>query len=60
MGVGEKPGKTTHVGRRIVTFIVWIVVVLAVAIAVLYIASRIGEFESISAMLDFISSELNR
>lgn len=58
MGVGKKSGRTTSLGRKTMVFIAWIVVMCLVALGVLYIASRVGEFDSISAMLDFIASEL--
>jgi cell division septal protein FtsQ len=50
--------KRRTAGRTVALVIVWLVVIAAVVFLTLFIASKIGEFDSISDMLEFIKNEI--
>ncbi|MGI6104656.1 MAG: hypothetical protein ACOYD7_00500 [Raoultibacter sp.] len=43
--------------RKLFTAVTWIAVVLAVGVLILFIASKIGQFESIQSMMDFVMNQ---
>jgi flagellar basal body-associated protein FliL len=54
-----KKKKKKRVLRTIIKIIIWIVVIVAVVFLTLFLTSRIAEFESIPAMLDYIRDQLS-
>ena len=54
-----KKKKKGRVLRTILKIIIWIVVIAGVAFLTLFLTSRIAEFESIPAMLQYIRDQLS-
>jgi len=43
--------------RRVLVFILWVLIVAGFAFLMLFLSSRIGEFDSIRDMLNFIAAQ---
>lgn len=55
----KQPKKKNKTVRLIVKILIWLVIIVGVIFLTLFLASKIGQFESIRAMLDFIRSEVS-
>lgn len=51
----EKEQRNKRLKRKVLKVLAWTFVVAIVAFLVLFISSKVGQFESIADMLDFIS-----
>lgn len=54
---GKKKKKKKSAGKIVALVIIWAVVICVVIFLTLFFASKIGEFESIPAMLDYIKGQ---
>ncbi|MCL1830420.1 MAG: hypothetical protein FWG21_03220 [Oscillospiraceae bacterium] len=52
---GERPRKKKRVLLRIV---IWLVIIAAIVFLTLFLAARIGEFNSIMEMIDWIKDQI--
>ena len=55
--MSDTPVKKKKKNNKWLSFLIWVAVIIVVIFLTLFLAARIGQFESIRAMIDWIVSQ---